>query len=640
MCGFAGVCLTNKAQTISRDLLEKMGDSIVHRGPDGKKIWQSSDHRVSFVAQRLSIQDLSEAGSQPMMDTEGTLVVVFNGEIYNGRYLREQLQEYKFRSSCDTELFLYAYKKWGIACLERIEGMFAIALYDLSLQHLFLIRDRIGEKPLYFSTQGDAISFASEIKALWYLPWMIKRISMRGVYHYLTFLATPAPMTLFDKVYKLPAGYYACIDASGTISFHEWYSPIKSLETIHHKKESLYSKEIIDILRESVHKRLVADVPVGAFLSGGLDSSLLVALMRERQEDLKTFNISFEDDGEREERSWARKVAKKFSTDHHELIISEQEAFSFYEKMIYHQDEPLGDSVCMPLYFVSKLARDAGVKVVLSGEGSDELFCGYPSYVDYLKLQPWWNLTQHYTPDLLKQGLYYAARPLYGNKNRNDLLHAWAHNKDLFWGGVRVFSELWKHEIVDAIESNPDPIINRFLPNFDESNSYELMDYYRAQFYRDYPDGDFLSMIAYIELKHRLPELLLTRTDKMTMAASIEARVPFLDYNLVEYMLQVPMQFKYRNGETKYILKKAAESLLPREIIYRKKIGFASPVTRWFKKGDIFRAHLKDKLHDSPWSRFLNTEEINRMMDENTESKRDYSYQLWAVHNMIGFDIS
>ena len=293
----------------------------------------------------------------------------------------------------------------GHSCLEKIEGMFAIALYDLKSQELFLIRDRIGEKPFYFSTQGNAVSFASEIKALWHLPWMIKRISMPAVYHYLTFLTTPAPMTIFDKVYKLPAGHYAKVDQTGTISFHEWYSPIKSLETIHHKKESLYSKTVLDMLRESVHKRLVADVPVGAFLSGGLDSSFLVALMKERQEDLKTFNISFEDDAEREERSWARKVAKKFGTDHHELIISEQEAFSFYEKMIYHQDEPLGDSVCVPLYFVSKLARDAGVKVVLSGEGADELFCGYSSYVDYLKLQPWWNLTQHYTPSVLKRGL-------------------------------------------------------------------------------------------------------------------------------------------------------------------------------------------------------------------------------------------
>ena len=238
------------------------------------------------------------------------------------------------------------------------------------------------------------------------------------------------------------------------------------------------------------------------------------------------------------------------------------------------------------------------------------------------------------------EGCYYAARPLYGNKNKTDLLHSWAHNRPLFWGSVRVFSELWKNDILDAIESSPDPIIDQFMPALKQANSYDLIDYYRTQFYRQYPEGDFLSMVTYIELKLRLPELILARTDKMTMAASVEARVPFLDHHLVEYMLQVPMQFKYRKGETKYILRKAAEGIVPREIIYRKKIGFASPVTQWFKKGSYFKLHMKDKLHDSAWSKFLNTEEINRMLDENLHSKRDYSYQLWAIHNMIGFDLT
>lgn len=445
MCGFAGFKLFKQTQAIDHTWLRKMSESLSHRGPDGEGFWVQPDQTAAFVARRLSILDTSPAGSQPMIDQEQEILITFNGEIYNFVSLRQKLiaSGYTFRSNSDTEVFLYAFKKWGITCINQLDGMFAAAIYNLKTQELFLVRDRIGIKPLYFSLQGNAINFASEIKALWHLPWMTKRISHRALSHYLTFLSTPAPMTLYDGVYKLPAGFYAHIDKDGSINFTQWYDPLlmgASLSTQDVQKKSFCVNSIKTLVQEAVRKRLVSDVPIGAFLSGGLDSSLLVALMAQEMSGIKTFNVSFEYDEQREERAWARKVAKKFSTDHHELILTEQDAFSFFEKMSYYQDEPLGDSVCVPLYFVSKLARDHGVTVVLSGEGSDELFCGYSFYVDYIRLQKYWQITQHYLPRAAKKGLYYAARPFYEHApNRQDMLRAWADDKSLFWGGVRVF---------------------------------------------------------------------------------------------------------------------------------------------------------------------------------------------------------
>ncbi len=644
MCGFSGYRLFHD-RAVDTDLLQILSDVLHHRGPDDAGVWSSQDKKIALVYRRLSIIDTSSAGAQPMTDPEQSVVIAFNGEIYNYRALREQLQAkgYQFRSNTDTEVFLYAYKAWGITCLEKLDGMFACALYDQRSNELYLVRDRIGIKPLYFSTQGDTISFASEIKALWKMPWIGKRISVRSVSHYLTYLATPAPTTLFDSVYKLPAGFYAKVDRNNELSFSQWYDPVRHMQKFAQQdlhKKSFCVDTVRSLLRDAVAKRMVADVPVGALLSGGLDSSFIVALMREHAEHVKTFTIAFDQDMN-EERKWARKVARKFNTDHHELIITEQDAFSFFQKMVYHQDEPLGDVVCIPLYYVSKFARDAGIKVLQVGEGADELFCGYPMYIEYIKLYRYWKLTQHFVPNFAKRGLFYAARSWYeAYPNRQDLVKTWSDGRPLFWGGVRMFSELWKRELLEVADHEPhDEIVQKIYPFFpQESDSYAVADYHRSRFYQHYPSGDFFSSMAYIELKHRLPELLLTRTDKMTMAASVEARVPFMDHKLIEFMMQVPMKFKYKNGQTKYILKKAAEGIVPHEIIHRKKVGFSVPVTNWFKKGTYFKTHLADMIHSKTiWSDLLNTQEIERLLKANEHSSVDYSYQLWALQNLMAF---
>ena len=644
VCGFAGY-KTTRDVSIDSNLLQTISELLRHRGPDDAGTWHAHDGKVALLSRRLSIIDTSSAGAQPMQDTEGRIVLSFNGELYNHRAVRQELiaHGHNFSSDCDTEVFLNAFKQWGIECLKRFDGMFAGAVYDRSADALYLFRDRMGIKPLYFSLQGEMLSFASEIKALWKMPWMAERISARALSHYLTYLATPAPMTLFEGVYKLPAGFYARYTSPEDISFTQWYDPLVYEQVVDKKdllKKSYCVSRVRTLLDEAVQKRLQSDVPVGALLSGGLDSSLVVAFMARYTKKLNTFTVAFDGDP-LQERSWARKVAKKFGTNHHELILTEQDAFSFFEKMVYYQDEPLGDSVCIPLYFVSKQASDAGVKVLLAGEGSDELFCGYPMYVDYVSMHRYWKLTQHFMPDIARRGLFYAARPFYeGYPNRQDLMKSWAEGRSLFWGGVRVFSELWKDDVLARQDQELfDPIIEKIYPGFPQADdSYAVADYHRSHFYKQNPQGDFFAAMTYIELKHRLPELLLTRTDKMTMAASVEARVPFMDHKLVEFMLQVPMKFKYRQNETKYILKKAAEGLIPNDVIYRKKVGFASPVTRWFKDGGLFVEHFQDQLRSkNRWSELLDTKAIEALLKKNSHSSINYSYQLWALNNVLAF---
>lgn len=648
MCGLAGYrVLSNNQITPDEQLLEKMQKTIEHRGPDGYRTWISKEHRLAFVHRRLSIMDLSDAGFQPMFDAQRTVAVMCNGEIYNHPTLRKELEAlgYVYNSHSDTETLVYAYKQWGIDFIQKLEGMFAIIIADLATNETYLIRDRIGIKPLYFSLAEGVLSFASEIKALWPLPWMHREINTQALYHYLTYMATPAPMTLYQGVYKLPAAYYLKVDAKNEITFHEWYRPI--ITTPQHERaqfanESFCIKNIRRLLRESVQKQMMSDVPYGVFLSGGIDSSLNVALMSELVDQVKTFTVSFVDGPEYSEVTWARKVARKFNTDHHEIIISEKEAFDFFENMVHYQDEPLADCVCIPLYYVSKLLKDAGVTVVQVGEGSDELFCGYSSYAQYIDLyNSYWKNTQKFIPAFAKQGMYQVASKVFPEKfNRLSFVKNWADGRSLFWSGAMAFSEVWKKEIFFS-ENNTvqfDPIVQQIYPGFAQVfDSYSVVDYHLKQLRKHNPEADFLSSMIYLELKHRLPELLLMRVDKMTMATSVEGRVPFLDHPFVEFALQIPSSLKYKDGVTKYILKKACEGILPNEIIYRKKMGFAAPTSRWFKQGGYFKKYFDDMLHSqrTQWGDYVNFDAVDALCKKNQQKDSECSVQLWVLQNLM-----
>jgi len=645
MCGIAGFCnLSNSQFSIDKNLLHKMQNVLVHRGPDGYRTWVSEKHAVALVHRRLSIIDLSQAAFQPMVDNDNTVVVCCNGEIYNHRELKKELEAlgHTFKTHSDTEAIVHAYKQWGIQCLERLDGMFAVVIFDQIKNELYLVRDRIGIKPLYFSLQGNILSFASEIKALWQLPWIQKNINGTALHHYLTFLVTPAPMTLYEGIYKLPPSFYVKVDTNRNVSFHKWYTPIVNTHTPKEFYDEQFCIENIrSLLRESIKKRMMSDVPFGVFLSGGIDSSLNVALMSEFTDKVKTFNVSFSDGPEYSEVEWARKVSKQFGTQHHEIVITEKEAFDFFQKMVYHQDEPIGDCVCVPLYYVSKLLKDSGVTVVQVGEGSDELFCGYNLYAQFLNARKTWKVSQKLVPSFLRKQAANLFSSLFPNSlNRIELVNNWAQDRAMFWGGAVVFTETMKRESqLVRTEKKHDPIIEKIYPGFSqESDSYAVVAYHLKKLNQLDSSADFLKQMIYLELQQRLPELLLMRVDKMTMATSVEGRVPFLDHKLVEFALQVPARLKYKKGVTKYILKKACEGILPHDVIYRKKMGFAAPTSRWFKQGKFFLPYLHDMMENSGWQEYINVEKVREILEKSKQPGFNFSCHLWALQNVMGYD--
>jgi asparagine synthase (glutamine-hydrolysing) len=645
MCGLAGYLnLSSPHFHLDESLLHAMQQTIAHRGPNGWRSWTSTAHQIALVHRRLSIIDLAEHAFQPMLNDAGTLVVSFNGEIYNHRALRATLESlgYRYRTQSDTETILHAYHAWGIDFLHRLHGMFAITLFDLRTNELYLIRDRIGIKPLYFSTQGGILSFASEMKALWPLPWIAKAINHAAVPHYLTYMVTPAPMTIYKDIYKLPAGFYMKVDAQRALQFCEWYNPVRDSAAAPAalvQDEQACIEHLRMLLRASIKEQMIADVPIGVFLSGGVDSSLTVALMAELTNNVNTFTIASAHSEEHNETAWARRVANHFNTQHREITIDEHDAFAFFQAMLHHHDEPLADCVSIPLFYVSKLLHDTSTAVVLVGEGSDELFCGYSSYAHYLNTYRIWQPSQHYMPAIARKAAYAAIAPWYAHKrNTVDIMRNWAAGKELFVTGALAFSAYWQQEIMHTKEYEPDPMLAQIYPGLPSlQDQYAFAEYHRAQLRQYDPSADHFKAMTYLELKQRLPELLLMRVDKMAMATSVEGRVPFLDHRIVEFALQIPTHMKYRNGITKYILKKACEGIVPHEIIYRTKIGFAAPTKQWFKQGTHFLPYFTHMLtraaahnHHS-----LKIDAVQKLLTEHQTTNRDYACQLWVVQNLL-----
>lgn len=650
MCGFAGyIKMTTAPLSADPQAITDLHMSIEHRGPDGFGTWTSDNHGAVLVHRRLSIIDTTDAGKQPMFDVDKQVVVVFNGEIYNYKALRSELQGlgYRFTSQTDTEVLVYAFKAWGIDCIHRLEGMFAIVFGDLIANEWYCVRDRIGVKPLYFSLDGGYLSFASEIKALWKLDWLQPKLKYAGLYHYLTYLVTPAPLTLYEGVYKLPAGHYMKLDAYKNVTFHEWYNPLLPSVTYAQKdlsNEMFCIETIHTLLGESIEKRMMSDVPFGVFLSGGVDSSLNTALMASYTNRVKTFNVAFSDGPEYAEVEWARKVAQRFNTEHHEIMISEKEAFEFFQNMVYHQDEPLADCVCVPLYYVSKLLKDSGTTVVQVGEGSDELYCGYQNYANYLDAYKKYYQPARFIPQTVKKtGSWLAAQLFPTKKYHLALLQQWASEKHLFWSGALAFSEEWKKSLLSSHKQDAfDPILEKIYPGIDQRyDSYAIVEYHLQQLYKHKPNADFFTSMMYLEFKQRLPELLLMRVDKMAMATSVEGRVPFLDHKHVEFAFQVPTHLKYHGKTTKYILKKAAEGILPHDVIYRKKMGFAAPISRWFTSGDYFRPYFNQLLKDKKdhLETIFGMQEIAKMQRATEQKTTDYSVHLWVLQNVMATQV-
>ena len=645
MCGICGIYEYGTSQGgVANALIARMRDTMTHRGPDDAGSYVSEDHRVGLGNRRLAIVDLSPAGRNPMQNEDGRVWITFNGEIYNHQSLRPGLEArgHRYRSRTDTETIIHLYEEHGLDFVHQLEGDFAIGLWDEEARRIVLARDRIGVKPLYYTLTGGRLIFASEIKAILQHPAVSRDVDEEALYHYLTFLATPAPQTLFSGIQKLPAGCLLTCDARGDVKITRyWDAIVDQRDPSELQDEQTIAEELLRLLRESIARRMMSDVPFGVFLSGGLDSTANVALMAEMMDrPVSTFTVGFRDNPSYNEIEEARSVAREFGTDHHEVMISQQELLDFLPHMIYHQDEPIADPVCIPLYYVSKLARDTGTKVIQVGEGSDEIFCGYRDYVRYLRLNDlfWRHASQFPVPlrrIIAAAGDAFArfgGARLLGNKGRMlpDLMRRLAAGEELFWGGTFIFDEVRKQQLLTPEASSRLAAANGNAAL--SSHSIVRADLERLLSVK--PSADQLEQMIYLELKLRLPELLLMRVDKMTMATSVEARVPFLDHKLVEFAMGIPRQLKYGDGQTKYILKRALESVVPDRIIKRKKKGFGVPLNEWMV--DKLGGFVEESLFDSSLRRreLFDYGFIRQLIDTHRARRADHSFLLWSLLNL------
>ncbi len=626
MCGIAGALVfENGSLPITEPYINRLTETLSHRGPDGAGLWIAPDQRVGLGHRRLSIIDLSESASQPMCNEDGTLWIVFNGEIYNHTDIRaelEQIGSHHWKTDhSDTEMILHAFEEWGIDCLHRLRGMFALAIWDTRRRELWLVRDRIGIKPLYYSMHNGRLVFASEIKALLRDPDQRRAVDEESFFHFLSFLTTPAPQTLFEGIHKLPGGTWLRVREDGQITERRYWDVLDHTSPLVDMSEDEIAQCILDELRIAVKLRKVSDVPVGVFLSGGIDSSTNAALFSEGETSVvKTFTIGYQGAFEtyQNEMAYARLIAEQVGAEYHERLLSLDDLIAFLPEMVRLQDEPIADPVCVPVYYVSKLARDNGVIVCQVGEGADELFWGYPSWQFALNLQRYddWPV-----PRLVKRMGLAAAR-MAGKEQTfyYEYLRRGSLDQPIFWGGAEAFTDEQKRRILSP----------RLRQQFAGLTSWEVIRPIHQRFLDKAWERTPLQWMTYLDLNLRLPELLLMRVDKMSMGVGLEARVPFLDHKLVELAMSIPQPVKTRNGTLKYILKKSVRGLIPDTIIDRPKQGFGVPVTEWFHErlGDSIRRELSEFCEQTD---FLDRDAVKRMADG--APGRRQSEALWVLYN-------
>ena len=568
MCGITGFLL-NETRT-DRDALSrtlgKMTAVLHHRGPDDRGAW--TDGLCGLGHARLSIIDLSPTGRQPMNDSEGRVHVVFNGEIYNFRELRDQLERrgHSFRSRSDTEVIIEGYRAWGIEVVRRLRGMFAIALWDAKERRLFLIRDRVGKKPLVYCRRNGTVLFGSEFKALLCWPGVPRRPNMHAIHDYLTFQYVPAPHSAFEGIERVPPAHYLEVQPGGAVRLHRYWSLPPPESAVPRPEEEL-REEFIDHLRTAVRYRMIADVPIGAFLSGGVDSSAVVAMMAQQSSTpVKTFSIGFEEEGF-DERAYARIVSRRYATDHHEYVVK-PDILDLLPKLVWHYGEPYADSSAVPSFYLSELAR-RHVKVVLNGDGGDESFLGYTRYLD-CRPRGWINRLPHTLRVALGEWSKHA--PLWVEQMR--VLRTLRR-----WGAQAGHLDSHRYEPAICYFSARDKATGYgdAMAAAGYANSLDLLEPYFAQ------APSMVAGAAWADIHTYLPDDLLVKIDIATMAHELEARSPLLDQELMTWAAAIPDTQKMAGGETKKLMKQALEPFLPNEILYRPKMGFGVPIERWLK---------------------------------------------------------
>ena len=618
MCGICGYVYLDNSKSVSEDVLKTMMKTIVHRGPDEDGSYIKGN--VALGHRRLSIIDLS-TGRQPIFNEDRTLAIVYNGEVYNFKELKDVLSKkgHLFKTHSDTEVVLHAYEEYGEDCLKLFNGMFAFAIWDVKREKLFLARDRFGKKPLYYALFDNQFIFGSELKSILAHPAARREIDEEALAKYLAYEYVPSPFSIFKNIRKLEAGSKVSVD-KGVVREPEpyWDFPLNQPKCSDIREAQF---RLVELLKNSVSRRLISDVPLGVFLSGGIDSSIVVAVMAELMDpkEIKTFSIGFKEKSY-DESSDARLVAEHFGTDHHEEILSPDTMLEVLPKVIDMLDEPFADSSIIPTYLVSRFTRKH-VKVALGGDGGDELFLGYPSFLAH-KLSAFFNVL----PDFAKRAplklLANAFPPSHDYMSMNFKARRFARGFDF---PEEVRHQVWIGSFTPKEQSSL--LLLKGTGGLDPSKIYDIT----RGFYQRSIGASPLDRAMYIYIKTYMTDDILTKVDRASMANSLEVRAPFLDTEFAEFAATIPSSSKLNNFKTKWILKDAFKNRLPKDTLSKPKQGFAVPVVKWLK--DDLRSLLLDTFSDSKIKRegIFDISYIKNLLRELDENKRDLRKEIWAL---------
>ena len=615
MCGICGK-INFSSEPVESSIINNMCSALSHRGPNDRGIYTNNEMGLGHV--RLSIIDLSPAGHQPMSNENKQIWIVFNGEIYNYKDLKAELEMkgHKFNSNTDTEVIIHLYEEYGRDCVTKLNGMFAFAIWDESKKEMFLARDRVGIKPLFYFFDNEKLVFGSEIKSILQDESVKREIDLQALHDYLTFLYVPAPNTIFKKIKKLLPGHILICKGRNITVKKYWDLNYDQESEI--KSEDYYAEGLLELLKKSIKRRLISDVPLGAFLSGGIDSSAIVGLMSKlMNEPVKTFSIGFRSAGYHDERKYAMQIADMFKTEHHELEV-EPDAVELLPKLVYHFDEPFADSSAVPIYLVSKMAKEY-VTVILSGTGGDDILGGY----------------RRYFADRLAE--YYLKVPGFVN----NLIHKIVNELPVSRTSIGGEYLLLMKKFIDCAPLAPEiryiSLVSFFSEDmkkqlyFDNSNDQTRSLNILKSYFANVHTKEFLNKTLYVDLKTYVPDDLLVKEDRMTMAVGLEGRVPFLDHELIEFAATIPSNLKLKGFTTKYILKKSLANLLPKNIINRRKHGFAVPIGEWLKK-DLKDFSRQILLESRTRQRgYFNHKYVEELLRRHQSGKQDFSQHLWSL---------
>lgn len=602
MCGFVAM-YSKDNQPVSLEQLQKMNRMITHRGPDDEGYVRKGPIGLGF--RRLSIIDLQH-GHQPLTNEDESIWLIFNGEIYNYRELQTWLKErgHQFRTDTDSETILHLYEEYGTETPKYLRGMFSFIIWDGKEQRFFGARDHFGIKPLYWVETPHAFGFGSEIKSLLEMERVKAAVDPVSFYHYLTFQYVPDPATMFAGIHKLLPGHSFTIK-NGTMNIESYFQVEFTPEE---RPFEEYVEETRAVLKESVERHMMSDVPRGAFLSSGVDSSSIAALLR-KQEKLKTFTIGFDIPGY-SELDYARRTAAHIGTDHHEVEVDGERYLDVLPRLIWHQDEPVADPSAIALYFVAELASQY-VTVVLSGEGADEFFGGYNIYREPFALAGYQRLPQGMRTLFANM----ASNLPEGTKGRSFLIRGSQQLEERFFGNAHIYSEEMKEQVIAASLKAKVPYVDPWQVT---APIYEQVQHY-----------DDVTKMQYLDIHTWLRGNILMKADKMTMANSLELRVPFIDTEVFKVAMKIPTKYKIADGTTKHVLREAMKDLLPPEIKTKKKLGFPVP-TRYWLRHDFYK-WAKDLIQQSPTQQYFNKQYLLQMLEQHKDEKHDYSRPIWTA---------